>query len=140
MYSIFDLLQTAQPLPQQVDLVTSPSPSPSPIETLSLQLFPLPPNLRLPVSPTHPISPTPHLPHPTAYLPTSPPPLSSPASPPLTTPNDPEPVYLLVIGSRRGITAIVHSLHVKQFAHIHEWSPYQNHSSGRLLRILTRYV
>ncbi len=53
---------------------------------------------------------------------------------------DPEPVHILVIGSRQGIATIVHSLHIKGFAQIHEWSSYQKHRSGRLMRILTRYI
>ncbi|MGB5974472.1 MAG: hypothetical protein WBG38_14200, partial [Nodosilinea sp.] len=51
-----------------------------------------------------------------------------------------EPVQLMVIGSAQGIETIVQTLHLRGFAHVSEWSIAMPHSSGRLMRILTRWV
>jgi hypothetical protein len=51
-----------------------------------------------------------------------------------------EPVQLMVIGSAQGIEAIIQNLHLRGFAHINEWSLAMPHSSGRLMRVLTRWV
>ncbi|MGB3202147.1 MAG: hypothetical protein WBA99_14680 [Nodosilinea sp.] len=53
---------------------------------------------------------------------------------------DREPVQLMVIGSAQGIEAIVQTLHLRGFAHINEWSVAMPHSSGKLMRVLTRWV
>ena len=49
-------------------------------------------------------------------------------------------VRLLVIGTPPGIDAICHSLHVKGFARLDEWSPLLPHDRDRYCRILTRQV
>lgn len=49
-------------------------------------------------------------------------------------------VRILVIGTPPGIDAICHSLHVKGFARLDEWSPLLPHDAGRHCRILTRQV
>ncbi|MGG6238832.1 hypothetical protein ACQ4N7_09340 [Nodosilinea sp. AN01ver1] len=51
-----------------------------------------------------------------------------------------EPVQLMVIGSAQGIETIVQTLHLRGFAHVSEWSIAMPHSSGRLMRVLTRWV
>lgn len=55
--------------------------------------------------------------------------------------HDREPVQILVIGSDKGITNVVHSLHIHGFAEVSEWSlllpaPIPK----KLMRSLTRYV
>ncbi|MGF1516185.1 MAG: hypothetical protein ACFCVB_00050 [Nodosilinea sp.] len=51
-----------------------------------------------------------------------------------------EPVQLMVIGSAQGIETIIQNLHLRGFAHINEWSLAMPHSSGRLMRVLTRWM
>lgn len=51
-----------------------------------------------------------------------------------------EPVQLMVIGSAQGIETIVQTLHLRGFAHVSEWSIAMPHSSGKLMRVLTRWV
>jgi hypothetical protein len=51
-----------------------------------------------------------------------------------------EPVQLMVIGSAQGIETIIQNLHLRGFAHINEWSLAMPHSSGKLMRVLTRWV
>ncbi|MEO1298928.1 MAG: peptide ABC transporter substrate-binding protein [Cyanobacteria bacterium J06636_16] len=51
-----------------------------------------------------------------------------------------DPVRILVIGTPPGIRAICHSLHIKGFARLDEWSPLLPHGSGKYCRILTRQV
>lgn len=55
-------------------------------------------------------------------------------------PEDREPVRLLAIGSASGIDALIQALHLRGFAHVSEWSPLMFHSSGKLMRVLTRWV
>ena len=55
-------------------------------------------------------------------------------------PQEREPVRLLAIGTASGIDSIVQTLHLRGFAHISEWSPLMPHSSGKLMRVLTRWV
>jgi hypothetical protein len=59
-----------------------------------------------------------------------------------TSPNpEREPVQILVIGSSRGITNIIHSLYAHHFAQISEWSPLMPAPvPGQLMRMLIRYV
>jgi hypothetical protein len=68
-----------------------------------------------------------------------------PPTPPTLHPTPPtpptrDPVRILVIGTPPGIDAICHSLHVKGFARLDEWSPLLPHDTGRYCRILTRQV
>ena len=52
-----------------------------------------------------------------------------------------EAVRIIVVGSNSGITNIVYTLFVKEFAEIHEWSdliPEPN--TGKLMRVVTKYV
>jgi hypothetical protein len=72
-------------------------------------------------------------------VPTIPPACSSLLTPP-ASPSSREPVRILVVGTAYGIDNIVHTLYAKGFAHISEWSGLLPHSSGKLMRILTRYV
>jgi hypothetical protein len=51
-----------------------------------------------------------------------------------------EPVRLLAIGTASGIDTIIQTLHLRGFAHISEWSPLMPHTSGKLMRVLTRWV
>ncbi|HEY9878475.1 MAG TPA: hypothetical protein V6D29_08465 [Leptolyngbyaceae cyanobacterium] len=51
-----------------------------------------------------------------------------------------EPVRVMVIGTEHGINSIIHTLYAKGFAHISEWSRLMPHSTGKFMRILTRYV
>jgi hypothetical protein len=54
---------------------------------------------------------------------------------------DREPVLILIIGSRRGITNIMQTLFRLNFAQVHKWSkPQVDPNSGRLMSILTKYV
>lgn len=53
---------------------------------------------------------------------------------------DREPVRVMVIGTEHGINSIIHTLYAKGFAHISEWSRLMPHSTGKFMRILTRYV
>jgi hypothetical protein len=54
---------------------------------------------------------------------------------------DREPVLILIIGSRRGITNIMQTLFRLNFAQVHEWSkPQVDPNSGRLMSILTKYI
>jgi hypothetical protein len=49
-------------------------------------------------------------------------------------------VQLMVIGSAQGIESTIQNLHLRGFAHINEWSLIMPHSSGKLMRVLTRWV
>ncbi|NJL23227.1 MAG: peptide ABC transporter substrate-binding protein [Leptolyngbyaceae cyanobacterium SM1_3_5] len=54
---------------------------------------------------------------------------------------DREAVQILVIGSDKGITNVVHSLHIHGFAEVQEWSLLLPAPiPGKLMRSLTRYV
>lgn len=64
------------------------------------------------------------------------PPLSGRSSHP-----DREPVRLMLVGSRQGITCIIHTLHVKSFAPVGEWSDFQvEPTTGQWMCVLTKYV
>ncbi|HEY9633175.1 MAG TPA: peptide ABC transporter substrate-binding protein [Coleofasciculaceae cyanobacterium] len=68
---------------------------------------------------------------------------TSPASSQAPTPSNPErePVQILVIGSKEGVTNIVHSLHTHHFAEVREWSPLMPAPvAGKLMRMLIRHV
>lgn len=61
----------------------------------------------------------------------------------LTDPNIPnrEPLRVLVIGSRKGVTSTIHTLHRLGFAEAGEWSPLMPApTSGEVMSILTRYL
>lgn len=67
---------------------------------------------------------------------------TTPASPE-SHPSNPErePVQILVIGSKEGITNIIQTLHSHRFAEIYEWSPLMPAPvPGKLMRSLLRYV
>ncbi|MDZ8258394.1 hypothetical protein [Nostoc sp. ChiQUE01b] len=52
-----------------------------------------------------------------------------------------ESIRILVIGSRRGVISIIHTLHNLQFAEVGEWSrllPTAN--PGEMMSILTRHI
>ncbi|MBE9115410.1 hypothetical protein IQ249_05800 [Lusitaniella coriacea LEGE 07157] len=51
-----------------------------------------------------------------------------------------EPVRLMLMGSRQGVTRIIHTLHVLGFAEVGEWSPLlPGRTAGEVMSILTRY-
>lgn len=52
-----------------------------------------------------------------------------------------EPVRLLLIGSKPGVTSIIHSLHRFGFAEVGEWSPFMpTQNDGEVMSILTKYL
>jgi hypothetical protein len=52
-----------------------------------------------------------------------------------------ESVKILVIGSRRGVISIIHTLHNLQFAEVGEWSPLlPTANPGEMMSILTRHI
>lgn len=60
---------------------------------------------------------------------------------PLDSQPDREPVRIIVVGSRQGVLAIVHTLHVKTFASADEWSALQlEPMTGKLMSVVTQYV
>ena len=79
-------------------------------------------------------NPQPHLRH-SAFLTAQ-----SDTKPVSLEPEEREPVRLLAIGTASGIDTIIQTLHLRGFAHISEWSPLMPHSSGKLMRVLTRWV
>ena len=68
---------------------------------------------------------------------------TSPASSQAPSPSTPEreAVQILVIGSKEGVTNIVHSLHTHHFAEVREWSPLMRSPvPGKQMRMLIRKV
>jgi hypothetical protein len=68
---------------------------------------------------------------------------SAPPNPPFDRSSKPdrEPVRLMLVGSRHGITTIIHTLHVKRFAPADEWSDFQiEPMTGQWMCVLTKYV
>jgi hypothetical protein len=62
---------------------------------------------------------------------------------PQQTPPNPtrEPVRLMLVGSRKGVTRIIHRLHILGFAEADEWSPIlPGRNSGEVMRVLTRHI
>lgn len=58
----------------------------------------------------------------------------------LSQPNR-ETIKLLAIGSRKGVTHVIHLLHVKSFAEAGAWSPFlPAPTPGELMSILTLHV
>lgn len=54
---------------------------------------------------------------------------------------DREPVRLIIVGSRRGITHLIHDLYTKDFAQVHEWSkPAPEPNSGEFISVTTKYI
>ncbi|MCC5620930.1 hypothetical protein [Nostoc sp. CHAB 5715] len=50
-------------------------------------------------------------------------------------------IRILVIGSRRGVISIIHTLHNLQFAEVGEWSPLlPTANPGEMMSILTRHI
>ncbi len=54
---------------------------------------------------------------------------------------DRESLRILVIGSRRGVTVTIQTLHRLRFAEVREWSPLMpTPNPGEVMAILTRYI
>lgn len=52
-----------------------------------------------------------------------------------------EPLKVLIIGSRKGVTSTIHTLHSLGFAEASQWSPLQPTSnSAEVMSILIRYI
>lgn len=52
-----------------------------------------------------------------------------------------EPVRLIVLGSRAGVTAIIHSLYLKEVAAVDDWSDLQPEpNTGKWMSVVTKYV
>ena len=50
-------------------------------------------------------------------------------------------IKILVVGSRRGVTSIIHTLYRLRFAEVGEWSPLMPHGdSGEMMSILRRQI
>lgn len=70
----------------------------------------------------------------------------TPSSEPTQMPVEPpiperEPLRILVIGSRHGVTNTIQTLHRLRFAEVREWSPLMPASNpGEVMSILTRYL
>lgn len=64
--------------------------------------------------------------------------IETPVEPPLS---DRESLKILVIGSRRGVTDTIHTLHRLRFAEVREWSPLlPTANPGEVMSILSRYI
>lgn len=64
-----------------------------------------------------------------------------PTSPPASSRPDREPVRLMVVGSRHGVTTIIHTLHSKDFASADEWSRFQPEPmTGQMMSVITKWV
>jgi hypothetical protein len=67
--------------------------------------------------------------------------LPDPEQTPVPPNSERESVQILVIGSKEGVTNIVHSLHSHHFAEVREWSPLMPAPvPGKLMRMLLRNV
>lgn len=54
---------------------------------------------------------------------------------------DRESLRILIIGSRRGVTTTIQTLHRLRFAEVREWSPLMpTPNPGEVMSILTRYL
>lgn len=54
---------------------------------------------------------------------------------------DRESLRILIIGSRRGVTGTIQTLHRLRFAEVREWSPLMpTPTPGEVMSILTRYI
>ncbi len=47
-------------------------------------------------------------------------------------------VRMLVFGSAASITSIIHSLHIRDFAEVGEWSPLMPSGRGEMMSMLTK--
>lgn len=67
---------------------------------------------------------------------------TSPDNPlPLYNPADREPVRLIVVSTKRGVTSMIHTLHLRGVATADEWSPLQPEPmTGKWMSIVTKYV
>ncbi len=55
--------------------------------------------------------------------------------------SDREPLRILIMGSRRGVTGTIQTLHRLRFAEVREWSPLMpTPTPGEVMSILTRYI
>lgn len=64
--------------------------------------------------------------------------IETPVEPPLS---DRESLKILVIGSRRGVTTTIQTLHRLRFAEVREWSPLlPTANPGEVMSILSRYI
>jgi hypothetical protein len=64
--------------------------------------------------------------------------IEPPAEAPL---GDRESLRILVIGSRRGVTGTIQTLHRLRFAEVREWSPLiPTANPGEVMSILSRYI
>ncbi|NJP08601.1 MAG: hypothetical protein HC866_03280 [Leptolyngbyaceae cyanobacterium RU_5_1] len=70
----------------------------------------------------------------------------TPSPGPIDTPSeqrlpDRESLRVLIIGSRRGVTGTIQTLHRLRFAEVREWSPLlPGPNPGEVMSILTRYI
>jgi hypothetical protein len=52
-----------------------------------------------------------------------------------------EPVRLIVVSSRQGVTSMIHTLHLRGVATADEWSPLQPEPmTGKWMSVVTKYV
>jgi len=64
--------------------------------------------------------------------------IETPVEPSLS---DRESLKILVIGSRRGVTTTIQTLHRLRFAEVREWSPLlPTANPGEVMSILSRYI
>lgn len=69
----------------------------------------------------------------------------SPTPPPSPDPSpsrpDREPIRLIVVSSRQGVTSMIHTLHLKTVADANEWSPLQPEPmTGKWMSVVTKYI
>ncbi|MBD2020284.1 hypothetical protein H6F43_08805 [Leptolyngbya sp. FACHB-36] len=61
------------------------------------------------------------------------------ASTPAEYKRDRDAVRIILIGSRAGVTQIIQTLYVKEFAQVHEWSPLQPEPiTGKQMSVATK--
>lgn len=54
---------------------------------------------------------------------------------------DREVVRIMIVGSRRGIANVIHTLYAHEFAQVHEWShPEPEINSGKLISVMTKHL
>jgi hypothetical protein len=64
--------------------------------------------------------------------------IETPVEPPVS---DRESLKILIIGSRRGVTGTIQTLHRLRFAEVREWSPLMPTANpGEVMSILSRYI
>jgi hypothetical protein len=70
-------------------------------------------------------------------------PFPTPPDAPLSAycPPEREPVRLIVVSSRRGVTAMIHTLHLRGVATADDWSPLQvEPMTGKWMSVVTKYL